>query len=95
MRERLVKVKDAPGRSFDHGEFEIVVESVPARAEDGTAANPLRLCRACRRFVLVDDRDDCTFCGTDLDAADAKHQENVAEMRLAGQALREALAERG
>jgi radical SAM protein with 4Fe4S-binding SPASM domain len=26
LRERLVKVKDAGGRSFDHGEFEIVVE---------------------------------------------------------------------
>lgn len=30
LRERLVKVKDAEGRSFDHGEFEIVVEPVPA-----------------------------------------------------------------
>jgi radical SAM protein with 4Fe4S-binding SPASM domain len=29
LRERLVKVKDAPGRSFDHGEFELIVE--PAR----------------------------------------------------------------
>ena len=26
LRERLVKRKDAPGRPFDHGEFEIVVE---------------------------------------------------------------------
>ncbi|GGE12573.1 GDL motif peptide-associated radical SAM/SPASM maturase [Polymorphobacter glacialis] len=31
LRERLVKVKDAEGRSFDHGEFEIVVERVPER----------------------------------------------------------------
>jgi len=31
LRERLVKVKDAPGRSFDNGVFEIVVEPVPAR----------------------------------------------------------------
>jgi hypothetical protein len=28
LRERLVKVKDAAGRSFDHGEFAIVVEAV-------------------------------------------------------------------
>ncbi len=27
LRERLVKVKDAEGKSFDHGEFEIVVEA--------------------------------------------------------------------
>jgi radical SAM protein with 4Fe4S-binding SPASM domain len=26
LRERLIKVKDATGRSFDHGEFEILVE---------------------------------------------------------------------
>lgn len=32
LRERLVKVKDAQGRSFDHGEFEIVVEPVPDHA---------------------------------------------------------------
>jgi radical SAM protein with 4Fe4S-binding SPASM domain len=34
LRERLVKVKDAEGRPFDHGEFEIVVEPVPAREPD-------------------------------------------------------------
>lgn len=32
LRERLVKVKDAAGVSFDHGEFEIVVEPVPVCA---------------------------------------------------------------
>lgn len=32
LRERLVKVKDARGVSFDHGEFEIVVEAKPAPA---------------------------------------------------------------
>lgn len=31
LRERLVKVKNAPGHSFDHGEFEIVVETAPDR----------------------------------------------------------------
>ncbi len=34
LRERLVKVKDAGGLPFDHGEFEIVVEPVPARPEE-------------------------------------------------------------
>ena len=32
LRERLVKVKNAGGKSFDHGEFEIVVEPMPQRA---------------------------------------------------------------
>ena len=34
LRERLVKVKDANGLPFDHGEFEIVVEPVPGTASD-------------------------------------------------------------
>ena len=63
--------------------------------ESGRVPVPLRLCRACRRFVRLDDREDCAFCGADLDAADAEHEENVAEMRRAAQALRDALAERG
>lgn len=37
LRERLVKVKDAPGRSFDHGEFEIIVEPAPRRVPDRIA----------------------------------------------------------
>jgi radical SAM protein with 4Fe4S-binding SPASM domain len=40
LRERLVKVKDAPGRSFDNGEWEIVVEPVPA----APARVPDRIC---------------------------------------------------
>ena len=32
LRERLVKVKDAEGRSFDHGEFEIIVEAAVGAA---------------------------------------------------------------
>jgi hypothetical protein len=43
----------------------------------------------------VDGREDCVFCGTDLDAADARHEANVAEMRRAAEALRKALAEHG
>ena len=32
LRERLVKVKDAEGKSFDHGEFEIVIEASASSA---------------------------------------------------------------
>jgi len=63
-------------------------------AESGRIPVPLRLCRACRRFVRIDGREDCAFCETNLDAADAEHEANVAEMRRLAQELREALAER-
>ena len=63
-------------------------------AESGRIPVPLRLCRGCRRFVRVDDRRDCAFCGTDLDAADEKHEANLSAMRRAAKALRNALAER-
>jgi hypothetical protein len=61
-------------------------------AESGRIPVPLRLCRGCRRFVKFDGRADCVFCGVDLAAADAEHEANVAEMRSAAEALREALA---
>lgn len=34
LRERLVKVRDAGGQSFDHGEFEIVLEPAAPRVLD-------------------------------------------------------------
>jgi radical SAM protein with 4Fe4S-binding SPASM domain len=34
LRERLVKIKDAQGLPFDHGEFELIVEPVPKRVPD-------------------------------------------------------------
>ncbi len=64
-------------------------------AESGRIPVPLRLCRACRQFVKIDGREDCAFCGADLEAAEAEHEANVAAMHRAAQALREALAGRG
>lgn len=61
-------------------------------AESGRIPVPLRLCRGCRNFVRIDGLEDCAFCGTNLDAAEAEHEANLAEMRQAAQALREALA---
>jgi len=61
-------------------------------AETGRIPVPLRLCRGCRRFVNLDGREDCVFCGADLAAAEAEHEANLAEMRRAADALREALA---
>jgi hypothetical protein len=61
-------------------------------AESGRIPVPLRLCRGCRRFVRVDGEEECAFCGTNLDAADAQHEANLMEMRRAADALRRALA---
>ena len=63
--------------------------------ESGRLPVPLRLCRGCRRFVRVDGVQHCVFCGTDLNAAKAEHEANVAEMRRAAQSLREALKKYG
>jgi radical SAM protein with 4Fe4S-binding SPASM domain len=44
LRERLVRTAPAPGRPFDHGVFEIVVEPMPPAADDDTpvlAGRPL------------------------------------------------------
>jgi hypothetical protein len=64
-------------------------------AETGRIPVPLRLCRGCRRFVKIDGRADCAFCGADLAAAEAEHEANVAEMHRAADALREALSRHG
>jgi radical SAM protein with 4Fe4S-binding SPASM domain len=39
LRERLVKIKDAHGLPFDHGEFELIVEPVPERVPDRILVN--------------------------------------------------------
>lgn len=61
--------------------------------EHGRIPVPLRLCRACRRFVRIENAD-CDFCGADLAALEAAHAEAVAEMIAATDALRAALAAR-
>lgn len=44
--------------------------------------------------MKFDEGPECVFCGADLDAAEAEHEANVAEMRRAADALRKALADR-
>lgn len=64
-------------------------------AESGRIPVPLRLCRGCRQFVRIDGRADCILCGADLDAGDAAHDADLAELHNAGKALNAALAKRG
>jgi hypothetical protein len=63
-------------------------------AEQGRIPPLLRLCRGCRRFVRREEVD-CPFCGGNLDALQLAHEEAVAEMRAAADALRAALARHG
>lgn len=61
-------------------------------AEAGRIPVPLRLCWSCRRFVNIDGREDCAFCGAELDAAQSEHEDAVAEMHRAHEALKAAIA---
>jgi radical SAM protein with 4Fe4S-binding SPASM domain len=78
QRERVAKVASAPGRSFDHGRFEIVVETLDGQSieasehdtdpENRVAApacsseDHLDVCRGCNRHVLSH-AVNCPFCG--------------------------------
>lgn len=63
-------------------------------AEQGRMPPLLRLCRGCRRFVRPEEVA-CPFCGGDLDALQLTHEQALAEMRTAADALRAALARHG
>jgi hypothetical protein len=60
-------------------------------AEQGRVAPELRLCRACRRFVIPGPVS-CDFCGADLDAAEAEHEARQEAVRRAADSLRKAMA---
>jgi hypothetical protein len=62
--------------------------------EHGRIPVPLRLCRACHRFVRIEN-EDCDFCGADLEAHEVAHAEGVAAMREAADALRSAMTKVG
>jgi Y-X(10)_GDL-associated radical SAM protein len=90
LRERVVQVEAAPGRSFDHGRFALMVERL-----DGSAAMPspetaprvgmrtsrrLRPCRGCNRHVFAGTRR-CPHCGGDVRALAAEHAKKARRAR--------------
>ena len=102
LRERIRQVEPAPGKPFDHGRFEVVVETRDGGASEGEArdstprdanANRERLvvCYGCRRHVFSGTAE-CPFCGTDVDAARERYDAVLAEARAAAQQLLERLA---
>lgn len=77
LRERVVKIAEAPGRPFDTARFDIVVEDRAGRSvsrrlarDDKTrpSGRRLKLCRTCNEFFLAKDRR-CPHCGAASRAA--------------------------
>jgi radical SAM protein with 4Fe4S-binding SPASM domain len=81
FRERIVKVADAPGKSFDYGRFDLILETlegkdgvvqVPppppaqrARTSNDRVPPKLTLCPACEQYVYPQEVT-CPHCDADL-----------------------------
>jgi Y-X(10)_GDL-associated radical SAM protein len=93
LRERIIQVEKAPGTSFDHGRFELVLETLDGKA---TAANnlvqitsvrtrqpaELILCRGCNRHVKTGTQV-CPFCSGDIRSLTKQHDKNLREAKKA------------
>jgi len=100
LRERIVQVEKAPGTSFDHGRFELVVESVdgssvvesvPTLIQISSKRRPkkpneLIICRNCDRHVFTGTTV-CPFCNGDIAAHAKRYEKNLREARKAYQRL--------
>ncbi|HEV2741193.1 MAG TPA: radical SAM protein [Candidatus Elarobacter sp.] len=98
LRESVRQVQAAPGLSFDHGVFEIAVETVAGddsgirvaadltpRA-DGVNATELVVCYSCFRHVF-EGTVTCPFCAEDVASARASYAVVVREAREAAARL--------
>src|SRR4029077_8895501 len=72
LRERVVKIKEAPGLPFDTGRFETVLESetgerMPRRLARDRKKRPrggkLVLCAGCREYFFASEAS-CPHCGS-------------------------------
>ena len=93
LRESLRQIQPAPGRSFDRGLFEIVVETADggpttAAAQDLTPRDPaasrteLVVCYGCSRHVFAGTAI-CPFCASDVALAKRRRDEAVEQARHA------------
>jgi radical SAM protein with 4Fe4S-binding SPASM domain len=105
LRERIRQVEAAPGRPFDHGRFEIVVETRDGAASDASAVDrtprdanadreKLVVCYGCRRHVFAGTAE-CPFCGADVATARAHYDAALRETRAAAERLLARLAALG
>jgi Y-X(10)_GDL-associated radical SAM protein len=90
LRERVVKVRDAPRGAFTTGEFALVTEELPgvvadraappspppAAATTGREAPALEPCRSCQCFVYRGERI-CPHCGADVARAAAAWEDDA------------------
>ena len=98
LRESVRQVEAAPGTSFDHGVFEIVVETAAGDATDirvpadqtprtnGVSATELTVCYGCFRHVFAGTVT-CPFCAKDLAGSHASYQLALGEAREAAAKL--------
>jgi radical SAM protein with 4Fe4S-binding SPASM domain len=102
LRERIRQVEAAPGRPFDHGRFEVGVETRDGVASDAGAIDltprdanadrtKLIVCYGCRRHVFAGTAA-CPFCGAGVAAARARYEATLVEARDAAQQVLERLA---
>ena len=96
LRERVSQVAGAPGRSFDHGRFEVVLESFDGKAVAAQDRKRkvygklqakrkrafLELCRGCNRHVLPGEIT-CPHCGGDINQLAQTYEKKLIEARRA------------
>jgi radical SAM protein with 4Fe4S-binding SPASM domain len=93
LRERIVQVEKAPGTSFDHGRFELILETMDGKKVPLAPNNLLQinrtstpaeliLCRGCNRHVKVG-TSRCPFCSGDIDALAKLHDKKLREAKKA------------
>ncbi len=101
LRESVRQVAAAPGKSFDYGLFEIVVETTDGRPadvvpldltpRDARASAELIVCYGCFRHVFAGTQT-CPFCTSDIAQAHAKHESTMRDARRATEVLLAALS---
>ncbi len=102
LRESVRQVAAAPGTSFDHGIFEIVVETREGRPVDvvpldltprdaAAARDELIVCYGCFRHVFAGTQT-CPFCDGDIACAQTAHDDAMVDARRATELLVAALS---
>lgn len=93
LRERIVQVEKAPGTSFDHGRFELILETLDGKEVPFASSNlvqinrgyepsELILCRGCNRHVKVGTKR-CPFCNGDIHSLAKQHDKQLREAKKA------------
>lgn len=93
LRERIVQVEKAPGTSFDHGRFELILETLDGKEVPRVPGNfvqinrsskpaELIICRGCSRHVKAGTKR-CPFCSGDIDSLTKQHDKKLREAKKA------------